>query len=327
MFFILDVRAKTSFENLEKNYTKKRSNLRNAKRSGSSRESVEKAENEIRQLKFFTWIDQFIQPRSSRSSFDTDETQSNVPISANLFDDRFNYDEEEEIVNVTEPTEEDTNNSMENSDTDQLEESLEMYPAMISPEAPGSKQNVQGKTKSKEPSSRKKIPLVNDREMDQQKFSFLKNINERMSENKRRKIEDAEDRFVSTVADELRELPKMERFLAKNEIRNVLFRYQMQVIQQTTTTNNDNHNNINLNPQHFHITSNYQRSTEARQATQSSNPIQQPAPRQPQLQQQQLQNQQEYFQIPENQHQSPMQSPSYNPQNFNNGNDMNMNYK
>ena len=41
---------------------------------------------------------------------------------------------------------------------------------------------------------------------------------------------DAEDRFVTSIADELQELPHRERLLAKNEIKTILFRYQMQVL-------------------------------------------------------------------------------------------------
>jgi len=50
---------------------------------------------------------------------------------------------------------------------------------------------------------------------------------------------DAEDRFVATVADDLRQLPQLERLMAKNEIKNTLFKYQMMVLQNQ---------NQNMNP-------------------------------------------------------------------------------
>ena len=54
---------------------------------------------------------------------------------------------------------------------------------------------------------------------------FLKSVNERIeSRDKRKKVDDAEDTFVATIADELRQLPHRESLLAKNEIKNTLFR-------------------------------------------------------------------------------------------------------
>ena len=60
---------------------------------------------------------------------------------------------------------------------------------------------------------------------------------------KNKKVHDAEDRFVATIADELRQLPQRERLMAKNEIKTTLFRYQMQVLDKQK--NNDNLNDQN----------------------------------------------------------------------------------
>ena len=73
-FFFLAARAKTSFENLKKNYTKKRSNFRNSQRSGTSRDAVDSAEQELKKMSFLVWLDDFIRPRSSKSSFDDSES-------------------------------------------------------------------------------------------------------------------------------------------------------------------------------------------------------------------------------------------------------------
>ena len=54
VILFLCYRVKSSFKNLKKNYTKKRSNLKNSKRSGTSREAVEKAESELLQWSFLT---------------------------------------------------------------------------------------------------------------------------------------------------------------------------------------------------------------------------------------------------------------------------------
>jgi len=76
-------------------------------------------------------------------------------------------------------------------------------------------------------------------EMDKQKLSFLKTINRRMEarEKKQQKTEDAEDRYVATIADKLRHLPQRERLLAKHDIENTLFKYEMQVIDKENVNN------------------------------------------------------------------------------------------
>ena len=71
-FYVIASRAKPAFKNLKKIYTKKWSNLRNSKKSRTSREAVGKAENELRQCSFLTWLDDFVQPQASRSSFHVD---------------------------------------------------------------------------------------------------------------------------------------------------------------------------------------------------------------------------------------------------------------
>ena len=74
-------RAKTALENLKKNYTKNRSNLKNPETSGTSTEAVEKAENELNPFKLFTWLDHFVIPRNSKSQFDqNDKEEHSQPV-------------------------------------------------------------------------------------------------------------------------------------------------------------------------------------------------------------------------------------------------------
>ena len=66
------------------------------------------------------------------------------------------------------------------------------------------------------------------------------------SRDKRKKVDDAEDRFVATITDELRQLPDRERLLAKNEIKNTQFRYQLKILdKQNATQGNFNDQNVN----------------------------------------------------------------------------------
>ena len=55
---------------------------------------------------------------------------------------------------------------------------------------------------------------------------------------------DAKDRFAATIADNLRQLPVRAKLLAKNEIRNTLFKYQMEMFNQRDYVGNVSLNNV-----------------------------------------------------------------------------------
>ena len=87
-------------------------------------------------------------------------------------------------------------------------------------------------------------------DLEKEKISFLKTMNQRMeARDKNQKSEDAEDRYVATIADKLRELPYRERLMAKHEIENTLYKFQMQALEkenvytmQASSANNMGHN-------------------------------------------------------------------------------------
>ena len=53
-----------------------------------------------------------------------------------------------------------------------------------------------------------------------------------------------EDRFAATIANDLRQLPLRAKLLAKNEIRNTLFKYQMEMFNQRDHVGNVSLNNV-----------------------------------------------------------------------------------
>ena len=74
---------------------------------------------------------------------------------------------------------------------------------------------------------KRKLPINSSDKEEQEKVLLLRSIKEKMETRAKKKEMDAEDRFVASIADELRELPHRERLLAKNQIKNILFQYQM----------------------------------------------------------------------------------------------------
>ena len=210
-------RAKTSFENLKKNYTKKRSNFRNSKKSGTSRDAVEKAEREFNQLSFMVWLDEFIRPRNSKSSFDDGNDSECLDNVGNY---TFN-DDDEDYVREAESQQEDDSYVMSPAVTNDVS-------ANVSADRP--KTNIQQAVKNIQ-SLKRRNAETKETEMEKEKLSFLKTINQRMeTRDRKQKCEDPEDRYVSTIADKLRELPYRERLMAKHEMESILFKYQMQVL-------------------------------------------------------------------------------------------------
>ena len=67
---------------------------------------------------------------------------------------------------------------------------------------------------------------------DEMRFPITARANDTLSEKrgKTEKGDDADELFCKTLAFELKELPAMAKCMAKNEIRNVLFKYQMSVL-------------------------------------------------------------------------------------------------
>ena len=55
---------------------------------------------------------------------------------------------------------------------------------------------------------------------------------------------DTEDRFAATIADGLRQLPVRTKLLTKNKIRNILFKYQMEMFNQRDHVSNVSLNNV-----------------------------------------------------------------------------------
>ena len=87
--------------------------------------------------------------------------------------------------------------------------------------------------------------------LEDMEFSLIKNLNEKVSEKKKAKDQDretTEDLFCKLLAADLKMLPVYERFIARNEIRGVMFKLQMSVLKkQQSQTNPPNQTYFNQN--------------------------------------------------------------------------------
>ena len=91
-------------------------------------------------------------------------------------------------------------------------------------------------------SSQKRKLLINSSDKEEQKkVLLLRSIKEKMETRTKKKDMDGEDRFVASISDERRELPR-KRLLTKNEM-SILFLYQMHVLVKESNSNNNNNTN------------------------------------------------------------------------------------
>ena len=241
-FYYAGTRAKTSFENLKKNYTKKRSNLRGSKKSGTSRAAVEKAEFKFNQLSFLVWLGDFIRPRTSRSSIDGGQQLSDDGDS--LDGDTFNHSSFNEHDDHDDDEDEETSQRIDETlnrgvagptlditETQSIETTSEAIQIIIP------KKTQTPVIKKTAASKRKMIEATETSQIDAEKLSFLKTINQRMEAREKKKPEDVKDRYSVTIADRLRDLPQRERLMAKHEIENTLFKYQLQALDKKNNNN------------------------------------------------------------------------------------------
>ena len=162
------------------------------------------------------WLDDFIHPRNSKSSFD-DENDSECL--DNVGHSTFNDDDEYYVGEV---------------ESQQADDSY-MSPAITNDVSVNDitsqpKTNIQQVVKNPQ-SLKRKHAETKETEMEKEKLSFLKTINQRMeARDKKQKCEDPEDHYIATIADKLRELPYRESLMAKHEIENTPFKYQMQAL-------------------------------------------------------------------------------------------------
>ena len=149
---------------MKKNYTKKRSNFQN---SQTSRDAVDSAEQELKKMSFLVWLNDFIRPRLSKSSFDDSESL----LEGNQ--------EEHRIF-----TEEDGDIGEEPDETEFLgdDDSYCITPNIVE----GIPKINSTQTKNQQPPKRK-LQESKESELDKQKISFLKTISQRMESRDKKK--------------------------------------------------------------------------------------------------------------------------------------------
>ena len=196
---------------------RKKKKFRDANRSDTSTNALEKTEKALQQYRFMEWMSSVIQPRDGRTNIkkvSDNKSNTNEPEKDELEKDEddeegMSLDEEDTLDNWEQP----------NQSFFQRKEDEEVCVEDKSPEPDGPSKSKKGKAPIK--------GAAKDALLEEMEFSMLSKINSRMNERDKRqqnkgKVEkkelDSEDVFCQTLAFDLKQLPYYERCMAKHEM-------------------------------------------------------------------------------------------------------------
>ena len=162
--------------------------MKDSNRSGTSTEAASKAQRAFQSYAFLSWLDDFMQIRQGKNNLSTQENDQDV------------NDINEGGLGETSIEDDD------HGDTD-----TEPIPTVKN-------------SKRARPSKQKK---PQETLMDNMEMSLIRDLSKEISQKKTERVDDKEDLFAKSIAADLKDMPPFERMNAKNEIRNILFKYQM----------------------------------------------------------------------------------------------------
>lgn len=111
----LGTKAQSAFATLKKKYLRKKRDMKDTNKSGTSSASVLKAERALIQYDFMQWLDPFVQAREGRTNLPTKENIETIDESSELKDCIEEKEDEEDFgINTNLQTEEDNINEEEN---------------------------------------------------------------------------------------------------------------------------------------------------------------------------------------------------------------------
>ena len=178
------MKAQPLFTTLKKKYQRKKKDLKDSNRSGSSSDVASKAQKAFQTYIFLSWLDDFLQIRQGRNNLPAHTTDDQEFSTGNF--------EEEE-----------------NDYTDyQYNESQSAVPVVKT-----SKKAKMGIEKKKN--------LPQETLMDNMEMSLIRDLTSTQVSQPVH-LDDNEDLFGRSISADLRDLPHFERMMAKNETQNVL---------------------------------------------------------------------------------------------------------
>ena len=216
------------FDNLRKRYNKKKNDVKKSKKSGSATTDAEKAEKALAPYKFLSWLDAFVYTRESKTNLmDEERNESQDNNNENDLSDGDEMKENEVYVEETGDSIDADSGVLYNGDEDaDSSTNTEMF---TSPEPARKKQkNSLNTSKTTQPRSNKSTKATYLDEMELSVIKSLKDDLSRSNNNAHSEKElDSVDLFARSLASDLKNLKERDLHMAKHEIRNIVFKYQM----------------------------------------------------------------------------------------------------
>ena len=219
--------AKNAFTNLKKRYSKKRNDVKRAKRSGAGLADVQRFENQLEVYSFLSWLYPFMKLRN--------DTRSNLPAAEKDEEDKeeMQSSSEEEQDIQDDPLSED-----QQSTTDKLSDTESTVSIQSNKRKKFKKHESESQHLYSASSGRtnKEIKSKKPKPQDDPSTEILKVISKRFSEkseiSSKRVTEGEEDISGKMVTAELKSLPKHLSIRLKHDISSLIFKYQMMGLQQ-----------------------------------------------------------------------------------------------
>ena len=236
------------FQQSQKEVHAKKKEFRDANRSGTSTKAVEKAEKALQQYQFMEWMSTFIQPRNGRTNLKREriDTESTMETKET--------EEEEDSLEKSENDDREMEKSWDLSENDFDSRVNQGIPLINLEKEAGSKDED---SQLCEPIKSKRKPQIQgsarEKLLEEMEYSVLSKINLRMNEREKRKdiknrekVEekepDSEEVFCQALSLDLKKLPYYERCIAKHELRSVLYKHQMLLMERQMLPRNYNQN-------------------------------------------------------------------------------------
>lgn len=208
--------------------------MKDANKSGTSSAVVAKAEKALQQYDFMVWLDSFVQAREGRNNL---PARIEEPANNNSLDSEYvPVDEDYSNMYNSQANESDIVQDHQNTEVFDMHVSTPQQPA-DNPEQNGGKLSSKSEDEIRVNKKRTGVRgAARDALLDDLEFSLINKMNNHMDKREKRRVtkdhksDDNEEVFCKSLALDLKELPLYEKYLAKQEMRNVIFKYQMAVM-------------------------------------------------------------------------------------------------
>ena len=223
--------AVAAFTNLKKRYSKKKSYLRKAKRSGIAQHEIDKRENDFREYHFMNWLDPYLIVRHDPGVENNAEVENNAGFeNYTRVENSMAFKRSDSDVIISD--DENENEQYEPAQSKDREQDIESIPqtATTIKRTINSQQHNTNK-KAKKSITSSLLPLLPNHSNE----ILQNNMNTGLSETQptaELKEQDENEIFGSMIASVMKNLPKDLKIQFKHEVNNTIYKFEMMSISE-----------------------------------------------------------------------------------------------